>query len=91
MQFDRTTLRKRISPAQVAQDLATCKKEPPPATPPTADDFKRFLRCTFPGGLAATPLDPLFTVVDDEFFRRLEANTNPPAELRSIRDFYRSP
>jgi 5-methylthioadenosine/S-adenosylhomocysteine deaminase len=91
MQFDRTTLRKRISPAQVAQDLATCKKEPPPATPPTADDFKRFLRCTFPGGLAATPLDPLFTVTDDEFFRRLDANANLPPEIRGIRNFYRTP
>jgi hypothetical protein len=43
------------------------------------------------GGLAATPLDPLFTVTDDEFLRRLDANATLPPEIRGIRDFYRTP
>jgi 5-methylthioadenosine/S-adenosylhomocysteine deaminase len=91
MKFDRRVLRQRIAAAQVAKDLEKCRNVPRPATPPSAEDFERFLRCEFPGGLAATPLDPLFTVADDDFFRRLDANHNPPPEIRGVRDFYRTP
>jgi 5-methylthioadenosine/S-adenosylhomocysteine deaminase len=92
MKFNRGTLRQRIPASQVRKDLAKAKcKAPPPASPPSTEDFQRFLKCEFPGGLPATPLDPLFTVADDDFFRRLDANPNIPQDLRSIRDFYRTP
>jgi 5-methylthioadenosine/S-adenosylhomocysteine deaminase len=91
MRFDREFLRQRIPSAQVEKDLATCRNAPPPASPPTDEDFERFLRCKFPGGLAATRLDPLFTGLDDEFFRRLDANPNPPPEVKQVREFYRTP
>jgi hypothetical protein len=91
MQFNRRTLRQRIAAAQVKKDLEKCKSAPAPASPPSAEDFQRFLKCQFPGGLPATPLDPLFTVADDDFFRRLEANPNIPPQLRGIREFYHTP
>jgi hypothetical protein len=90
MKFDRSALRRRIASAQVTKALKKSRNAPEPATPPSAEDFGRFLRCEFPGGLAATPLDPLFTVADDDFFRRLDANPNPPPEVRGIRDFHRT-
>jgi hypothetical protein len=91
LRFDRQALQRKIAAAQVRADLKTCRGVPEPSDPPSAEDFDRFLRCRFPGGLPSTPLDALFTPRDGEFFRRLEANPNLPAELKQLRDYYRNP
>lgn len=91
LRFDRTELARRIPAVRVRRELAACPGAPAPANPPSRADFERFLECEFPGALREIPLDPPVTTLDDEFFRRLDANRNLPPELKRLREYYRPP
>ncbi|MBL8514242.1 MAG: amidohydrolase family protein, partial [Betaproteobacteria bacterium] len=89
MTFNGTYALSRMGAARVTEELGKCPNEAAPAIPPTAADATRMLACRFGLPFEETPLMPLTTAGDAEYWRRLRANPNVPEYLRQLEERYR--
>ncbi|MFZ2309134.1 MAG: amidohydrolase family protein [Rhodoferax sp.] len=90
LKFDAAQLAARLTPEQMAKDLAVCGVSA--AADPsqvTRKDAKRLLACRFGLPFERTRLSPLTTNADPEFMSRLMKNPNLPRYLHKLPAYYR--
>ena len=90
LKFDAAQLAAKLTPDQLAKDLAQCSL-PAPVTGASATpaDAKRLLACRFGLPFEKTRLSALTTNEDPEFFSRLMKNRNLPNYLKALPSYYR--